>query len=614
MKTIRCLFLFAWIIIIGVPAPVSAVTPDAVSIQLPSSRGRNPISDSRQNSQLQRNERQRIQQDAVRRLTRFVTEAAQIDDAAARARVLARLADILWKRDEKRSRVLFQMAYDDCRLIPVPSIPGPSESDLTPSLTCGTVRSEIVRSVAARDPEFAHSLAARILQENNCSFGPRNRHTSESAKAVFIMQIAIALVEKNPVAAASLGRQSLQDGIVYSFPELLAKLKTSDTRLADDLTSAAITRIASDSVNALEFVTIGRYLLDSNLSVLQKDKLSEGEKNAEASLAVRFLDSILAATNRFVNSLEQKGEVVRPEHQGFSEAASINEMAASFFAALTEFLPSFERYQPTRLASARALVERLGQWMDPIERAHMFVFYDNGDTPESLVAEAETNTEVKTRDEIYYLAASLADLKGDSDKALSIASKISAPERREDTIDGIWNLQVVKAISEGRYAEAQQLVPKITKSEGRITQTLMIATRASQAGLSTQAISLLDETTAMLLQNFPSPSPEQAEILMEIAQVYIRANVGREFTAMKNAIDAINAAVGKPVNVRVRKRFGRPVIPTDPLSLYGSDLSAFESLARTDYFRSLQLAKSFDDRSLAIVAQLTAMRPVLLDP
>src|SRR5262249_48840158 len=287
---------------------------------------------------------------------------------------------------------------------------------------------------------------------------------------------------------------------------------------------------------------------------------------------------------------------------------------ASFFSALTELLPAFEQHHPTRLLSARALIDRLGDWMDPIERAHMFVFYDNGDTPESLVAEAEASTGVKSKDKLYYLAASLADLKGDSDKALSIASRIGDPELRGNTIDGIWDIQIFKAIAQKRYAEAQQLVSKIMKPEGRIMRMLMIATRASESGHKTQAIPLLDETTTLLLQTYPAPSLEQAEMLMEIAQVYIKADLGRGRTAMKNAIDAINAAAGKPVDAATRRRFGRPVTPVDPLSLFGSDMRAFESLARTDYFQSLRLANSFNDRSLTIVAQLAVVRTALSTP
>ncbi len=602
------LFSFARSIIV-VLVTTWVVAMAAVTTQVQSGREKNPAPDSRQNAQSRSNETQRIQRDAIRRLTKLIDEAMQIDDVAARVRVLARLADLLWKRDETRARDLLQTAWDECRLIPEPAGP-----DIGSSLACGTVRAEIMRVILAHDPEFAHRLAAPVMQEKSCSFGPRERNTYESARAILLVQVALSLVPNDPVAAASLGRQSLPEGIVFSLPELLSRLKVADVRLADDLTSAALARIASDDINALELVTMGRYLFDDTSSPSSGDQNAESRTQVKAALSVRFLDSALVATHRFVSKLEQNAEAVAPDRDVFSEAAPIRERAASFFSALTELLPSFERYHPTRLLSARALIERLGRWMDPIDRAHMFVFYDNGDTPESLAAEAEAHTELKSKDELYYLATSLADLKGDSDQALSIAAKISNPERRGEMIDSVWMTQIAKAVNGGRYTEAQQLVSKIAKPERRMMEMLLIAAQASQAGHRTQIIPLLDETAAMLLQTYPSPSPEQAEMLMEIAREYVKADIARGFAAIKNAIDAINAAAGRPVDAVTRKRFGRPVTPTDSLSLFGSSLSVFETLARRDYFRALRLAESFDDRALAIVAQLAVVRAALTTP
>ena len=613
MKDVRHLFLYARPKV-GVLITAAVILLAVVIIQTQSRAGRNSPPDTRQNGQSQRSEERRIQRDAVRRLSKIVDEAKQIGDPAARVRVMARLADAIWKRDEARARDLFQRSYDDCDLIPLPSVSASPASDLSPQLTCGAVRSEIIRIVTARDPELAHRLVADIAQDNNCSFGPRDRNTYESARAILLTQTALALLPKDPDTVASLGRQSLRDGIVYSFSELLTKLKESNAQLADDLTSAAIARIKSLDVNPLEINTLAGYLLVNDSSPSSEKRPAENRSDEKAAIAASFLDSALAATDRFVNRVERKDEAVAPGADVFSESAPTSEMAASFFVVLTDLLPSFERHHPERLASARALIEKLGHWMNPIERAHMFVFYDNGDTPEGLVAEAETTPEPKSKDELYNLAASLADLKGNSDQALSIAAKISDPERRSDAIDGVWMNRIVKAGNDGKYAEAQELVSKIATPERRLMEMLLIIRRASQTGHRTQITSWLDKTAALLSQSYAAPSPEQAEMLMEIAREYVRADAGRGFTAMRNAIDAINAAAGQPVDADTRRRFGRPVMPTDPLSLFGSEMSAFESLARTDYFRSLQLAKSFNDRSLAIVAQLAVVRTALPTP
>jgi hypothetical protein len=82
---------------------------------------------------------------------------------------------------------------------------------------------------------------------------------------------------------------------------------------------------------------------------------------------------------------------------------------------------------------------------------------------------------------------------------------------------------------------------------------------------------------------------------MEIARVYVRADLGRGKSQWENAIDAIDAAIGATADAAAKRRFGLPVTPVGPLSLFGSDMRAFES--RNDYFQPLRLAKSFNDRT-----------------
>jgi hypothetical protein len=100
-------------------------------------------------------------------------------------------------------------------------------------------------------------------------------------------------------------------------------------------------------------------------------------------------------------------------------------------------------------------------------------------------------------------------------------------------------------------------------------------------------------------------------MLMEIARQYLIIDADRGFTAMQSAINAVNAAAGKPVDEDAMWRFRKSVPLHDPLSLYGFGPDAFYYLPRSDYLRSLQLARSFDDSSLSIIAQLNVLQTVL---
>src|ERR1043165_5138271 len=116
------------------------------------------------------------QANALKRLNQIVDEADLIADAAARSRMLARIASALWTYDETRARNLFKLAYDQAI-----NVPKPAEDIYARRPTCGTVRAEIARLLIPLD----HKLAAQLVSAadlDSCDYGPRSRASSEDAR------------------------------------------------------------------------------------------------------------------------------------------------------------------------------------------------------------------------------------------------------------------------------------------------------------------------------------------------------------------------------------------------------------------------------------------------
>lgn len=121
--------------------------------------------------------------------------------------------------------------------------------------------------------------------------------------------------------------------------------------------------------------------------------------------------------------------------------------------------PAFVLYDQKDAAAVANLLERLGARMNPVERTHMYVFYDNGDTPESLLAEAKASSDERTKNELYELAAQLAEGKESFDQVLEMVQKITDTERQEDLHDSVIRNQVFKLLDEKRYMEREFGVP-----------------------------------------------------------------------------------------------------------------------------------------------------------
>lgn len=544
----------------------------------------------------------RVHQDAIKRLSLLPNRCKEIADPAARAQIQTRIADTLWQRDEARARKLFAQAYDDTIMIRDTANGDPSDGP-----SCGQVRSDILRSLSEHDPALAARFIARGKADTGCSFGPRERNTYEDGRAVMLVEVASSLLMKDPFGAARLARASLSGGIVSQLPELITKLKEVNAGLSNEMIDAVIEHIKNSDINALELISMGREILGEPDIKGGKATLNQ-DKKVDAALAIRLLSASLVAITRFVDKLEANKLATGIEPGVFSPVASSEEIAASFYAALTELLPAFDRYDTDDAAAASNLLERLTARMDPVERNHMYVFYGNGDTPEGLMAEAEANSDEKTKNELYGLAAQLADGKESFGHVLEIVQRITDGEMRADLHDSVFRNQLFKLLDENRTDEARQLLGQIIRPEQQVRALIGMAQRAIGSGKDAEALHLLDEATNLLMTIRDGQTPVQAKVLMDIARIVATKDAGRGFKTLKAAVDLINASAAIPVDLKAQSRYTGEAHLTDTISFFWMDLRVFEVLSHVDYFQTLKLTRAFDDKALSLAAQLVVIR------
>lgn len=288
----------------------------------------------------------------------------------------------------------------------------------------------------------------------------------------------------------------------------------------------------------------------------------------------------------------------------------MKELAASYYSMMLKLLEGVRSYDSDKLPVGQALLQRLGRWMDPISRDHMLVFYDNGDTPESLVAEAEQTIDAGQKRELYWLASELAQQKGDETKALELAAKIDDEERRNYVIDGIWLDRAFQATNKQNFTEAHVFIKMLTRPEGRLRALIDLAEKISTTSVTRnkEAVSLLNEAQALMVTG--SSGAQQARTMMELARVYAKVGSELGFEVTAKAIDMINSTPDPAVAAdRTRWQLFAPIVTfDDPLSIFGTDTRLFETLAKIDYERTLQLATRFNDPALAVAAQLATVR------
>ncbi len=187
--------------------------------------------------------------------------------------------------------------------------------------------------------------------------------------------------------------------------------------------------------------------------------------------------------------------------QVWTREADVKELAASYYSMMLNLLEGVRSYDSDKLPGAQALLQRLGRWMDPVDREHMLIFYDNSDTPESLVAEAETTIDAGQKRELYELASELAQQKGDETKALALAAKIDDEEKRNYFTDGVWLNRAFQATNKQNFDEAHTFIKMLTRPEGRLRALIELAQRIPPTSDSQrkEAVALLDEAQTLVM-------------------------------------------------------------------------------------------------------------------
>lgn len=592
-----------------------ALTPFAANAQRPETepvreRSRWYVTPSPDRPQSERDRLRRLAaRDAARRLPRLLGEIERIDDVTSRVRLRAHFAAAFWDRDATTSRALITKAFDETKHC---TATAPSAGEINPGRS--VLRREVLRIASDHDAALAARLLAGV-SESGTGTDARIRASYESPRSIALVENALDLVRTSPANAERAARESLQGGITSNLPDVIKSLGAADAELGGRLRDAAIDRIATNHVFPLEIYTLGAFLVGDALDPKRFGE-PDGSHTCDPETARRFLQAAISATDRFVTQLEQASDDTDKLPAPFDSASfegdevpSVEEISGSFFSAMTDLLPAYDFYDRAGSASARALVDRLGRFMDPVERKHMYVFYDNGDTPASLVAEADASADAKSRNELLELAIELALGEHDFETARPLVERLDDLAKREWYMRSFVVDPILEAERAGRYEDVRSLLARVPSANTRASIAGHVIIMALQRGGRTDVAALEHDTIAALGPDGGVSPALAAELLLRIARFHTSLkDLETGFTLVTAAVDAANRAA--PIDVDAYRSIGRQR-PFDSMTCIGGNLDAFEYLASADYPRALRLARMFAEPALRLEAHLAVVRAAL---
>lgn len=442
--------------------------------------------------------------------------------AENRALVAAKLAEGVWRYDEKRARALFQTAVSELVAAQIQAEANKKQSGMLYGLVNGiSPRQEILTMIAARDAEFAldafyKSRPAKITGILN---NPEEMKKPTSRQFVqneinFEQTLIARVSEQNPQRAVKLIRESLAKGITHEVFGLIEKIKLKDPELA-----AQFAGEVADKLLAADF----------------------GKMNQEFSLAASFV----AQYGKKAEADEKPLKVDEKKLRDLTGllAKLILKSDDEYSYEIENLLPIFEKFSPENLSALKQRKAKLDNTSERREYAAYEKFIASNPAPEKLLSEADKFSE-SFRNQMYYAAAEKSAQSGNLAQAQKIIQTKMSQEETENYLTQISYNLVSKAIADGKFEEANLLINELSDENSRFAFLVQLAATVYQKNPSEnkkQTLAILEQARVLVPQ--PAETIEEMSNLMQLAIMLAEIEPEQSFQTIEAMTQPINEYV-----------------------------------------------------------------------
>ncbi|HEY0080059.1 MAG TPA: hypothetical protein VGB73_15715 [Pyrinomonadaceae bacterium] len=570
---------------------------------------------------------------AITLVTSLADEARNFRDQTLRARVQARAADALWETDAERARALFRRAWEAAEAADVENARrtederraiqasrGSSASRSLPS-----ARPEVLRLAARRDRQLGEEFLAKMEEARKQEASATNQPAA--TPAVFNPDEPPANVEQR----MSLARQLLEEGNVESAMQIgdtglypvnvfgmnfLDKLREKNAAAADQRYTALLSRVALDPASDANTVSLLSSYVFTPYLYLTFSRNGGGHTrrwrddnsppaDLPAQLRAAFLQT--AAT-----------VLLRPTPPPEQDKTSAGRKGKH--SVIARLAPLFEQHAPDKAPALRAQLAALqpdaredDRHVDESALTRGLVPEDpNRDRVQESLDRLNRAKTAEERDQIYVQAAMAAAEQKDA-RAREFVDKIEDLDVRRQMRAFMDFRAVSSAIRDKNAEDALRFARSGELSSVQRTWGMTEAARLLGKAEAGRAIEILEEATTEARRIDPA-SPDRTRALLSIVTQLFELDRARAWDAMAEVVksaNAVSAFTGEDGGLTVRVKFKEGAM-TMNFNIESFDLGGiFTALARDDFNRAVELARSFTAESPRATATLAVARTVL---
>ncbi|MCM3870955.1 MAG: hypothetical protein ND895_09725 [Pyrinomonadaceae bacterium] len=567
---------------------------------------------------------------AISLLQSLADDARSFREPKLRARVQARVADVLWETDSERARGLFRKAWEAAETEDAESDRRGAEESARPPGTGARLRTarpdlraEVLRLAAKRDRALGEEFLARLAEANKkeaetASDKARQNNSANdfSASPAAAKRLALArrLLEDGDVERALEFAGPVLDQVNMDSITFLSALREKNAAAADQGFASLLARTERDPGSDANTVSgLSSYAFTPFLYVTF-DAGGGANQNRQRPPAPRpDLPPALRATFFRVASQVLLRPLAPPDQDPTSSGR------VGKYMVIRRLLPLFEEYAPERAADLRTQMAAMAADVSDDMRGGENRAVTNGITPPSSgdpvdtmqgrLDRARTSAE---RDAIYAdLAVALAG-RGDP-RARDLVDKIEESELRKHVRSYIDFQTAQSAINDKNALEAARIAKTGELTSLQRVWAFTQAARLLMTSDRSRALELLEEAGTEA-RRIGSSDPDRARALVAVATGLTQADRVRAWETISEAVKAANSAdgfTGDDSRVGAQLRTESMVLATSATAEDFNLLGAFRALARDDFLRSVETAKSFTGEAPRATATLAVARSVL---
>ena len=565
---------------------------------------------------------------ALSLLSTLAIEARSYRDEPLRARVQARVADVLWDHDQQAARSLFMRAWDAADAInlqePVSrSISARFSSRPAPAGLAGrtNLRAEILRLASARDNKLGEALLAKLTKSANSGEVPAGEESTSARPS------DQELRERLRLASEFIENGNVQRALQFADPALvqtttmtiqfLVSLRDKDQRLADQRFARLLAIAAQDpasDANTVSLLTSYAFTPSTYLQVSETgipSVISNDRGPApplDASLRSNFFR---VSANILLRPLDQldRSSAGRP----------------GTYLITRRMFPLFQQYAPELVGSISAHLAAMGpEAAQATQRAGERVLNRGFDSNNTGTAADQNDVEAdlndllerasngEERDRAYAFAAMQLARAGDA-RAYDFVDKVEDTETRK-SVRKIVDYGYLRGLLDNKKTE--ELISRITKSELNPTLRANYLIRAADLLVKTdrvRAMEVLDKAIEEA-QRIEAGTAERAYVFVSLLAAFSKlararaADLAREMIKAANNVPDFtgeNSQYNWTIEGKFSARLGTALAGNSDLR------EAFAGLAEDDFYQAVDMSRTFKGDAPRALVTLAVARAVL---